>query len=126
MRPLIYPAIDPGAKLSPEVFAKKLSTVCYNLQYAETIETPTGRACIGVAPVLLPYLRPGLAKHGDAVVHIYQVQFRISPDPTAKRGAVVDTDAQRGAAKYTSETIDVNGRPFTLIVPDESVSDPSL
>jgi hypothetical protein len=24
------------------------------------------------------------------------------------------------------ETIDVNGRPFTLIVPDESVSDPTL
>jgi hypothetical protein len=68
---------------------------------------------------------------------------------------VVDTSAQRGAAKHGSEivartgnshnmigalgdakilpgiitgceTIDAKGRPFTLIVPDESVSDPNL
>ena len=68
---------------------------------------------------------------------------------------MVDTGAQRGAAKHASEivartgnshntigalgdakilpgiimgceTIDAKGRPFTLIVPDESVSDPTL
>ncbi len=68
---------------------------------------------------------------------------------------MVDTDVQRGAAKHLSEivaqtgnnhkmigalghaktlsgiimgceTVDVNGLPFTLVVPDESVSDPTL
>jgi hypothetical protein len=97
--------------------------------------------------VLPPYLRPGLAKHGDSVIHLYQVQCRVLPDPTSDKGAVVDTVDQRGAAKYLSEiaahtsnhhkmigtlghaktlsgitmgckTIDVNGRPLTLIVPD--------
>jgi hypothetical protein len=72
-----------------------------------------------------------------------------------EKGPVVDTGAQRGAAKYASEimastgnshnmigalgdaktlpgiimgceTIDIKGRPFTLIIPDESVSDPTL
>jgi hypothetical protein len=72
-----------------------------------------------------------------------------------EKGPVVDTGAQRGAAKYASEivartgnshnmigalgdaktlpgiimgceTIDIKGLPFTLIIPDESVSDPTL
>jgi len=37
------------------------------------------------------------------VIHIYQVQCRIFPDPASDKGAVVDTGAQRGAAKYLSE-----------------------
>jgi hypothetical protein len=111
-------------------------------------------ACIAVAPVLPQYLRLDLAKHGDKVIHVYQVQCRILQDHS-DRGAVEDTGAQRGAAKYLSEivaqtgnnhkmigtlghaktlpsiimgceTVDVNGRPFTLVVPDESVSDPTL
>jgi hypothetical protein len=140
-------------ELSPEVFPKFLGTVCYDLSHDS--ETPTVHACIAVAPVLPPYLRPGLAKHGDWVVHIYKTQCRILPDCNSEKGPVVDTGAQRGAAKHASEivartgnshnmigalgdakilpgiimgceTIDANGRPFTLIVPDESVSDPTL
>ena len=89
------------------------------------------------------------------MIHLYQAQCRILPDLASDKGAVVDTGAQRGAAKYSSEiiastgknhkmigalghaktlpgiimgceTVDVNGRPFTLVVPDESVSDPTL
>jgi hypothetical protein len=140
-------------ELSPEVLPKFLGTVCYDLSHDS--ETPTECTCIAVAPVLPPYLRPGLAKHGDWVVHIYKTQFRILPDCNSEKGPVVDTGAQRGAAKHASEivartgnrhnmigalgdaqilpgiimgceTIDANGRSFTLIVPDESVSDPTL
>jgi hypothetical protein len=140
-------------ELSPEVFPKFLVTVCYDLSHDS--ETPTERACIAVATVLPPYLRWGLAKHGDWVVHIYKTQCRILPDCNSEKGPVVDTDAQRGAAKHASEivartgnihnmigalgdakilpeismgceTIDAKGRPFTPIVPDESVSDPTL
>jgi hypothetical protein len=96
-----------------------------------------------------------LAKHGEKVIHLYQAQCRILPDLASDKGAVVDTGAHRGAAKYSSEiiastgknhkmigalghaktlpgiimgceTVDVNGLPFTLVVPDESVSDPTL
>jgi hypothetical protein len=70
-----------------------------------------------------------------------------------EKGPVVDTGAQRGAARYASEivartgnihnligalgdaktlpiimgceTINIKGLPFTLIIPDESVSDPT-
>jgi hypothetical protein len=48
-------------------------------------DTSTERACITVAPVLPPYLRTGLAKHGDSMVHIYNTQFRIMPDRTSKK-----------------------------------------
>jgi hypothetical protein len=66
--------------------------------------TPSQHA-FAIAPVLPPYLRPGLAKYGDSVIHLYQVQFRILQDPTSDKGAVVDTGAQRGAAKYFSEIV---------------------
>jgi hypothetical protein len=126
-------------------------------------DTSTEHACITVTPVLPPYLRTGLPKHGDSMVHIYNTQFRIMPDRASKKrltqlvekGPVVDTGAQRGAVKYASEivartgnsynmigalgdaktlpgiimgceTIDIKGLPFTLIIPDESVSDPTL
>jgi hypothetical protein len=100
-------------------------------------------------------MRPGLARHGETVVHIYKTQCRIMPNCCSEKGPVVYTGAQRGAAKHPSEiathtgnshnmigalgdakilpgiimgceTIDTNGRPFTLIVPDELVSDPTL
>ena len=77
-----------NSELSPEVFPKFLGTVCY--EFSHDHETPTERACIAVAPVIPPYLHPGLAKHGDTVVHIYQAQCRIIPDPTLEKGAVVD------------------------------------
>jgi hypothetical protein len=48
-------------------------------------DTSTERTCITVAPVLPPYLRTGLAKHGDSMVHIYNTQFRIMPDRASKK-----------------------------------------
>ena len=116
-------------------------------------------ARITVAPILPQFLRAGLATYKDNVIHLYQAQCRVQPAPDAKdavsQGAVVDTGAQRGAAKRKSEilkytgnthkmvgalgkpvhmrgiimgceTIDTMGKPLTLIVPDESVSDASL
>jgi len=116
-------------------------------------------ARISVAPILPQFLREGLATYQNTVVHLYKAQCRVQPAPdptdTAGKGAVVDTGAQRGAAKRKSEivkytgnthkmvgalgepvlmhgiimgceTIDITGRPLTLIVPDESVSDASL
>jgi hypothetical protein len=113
-------------------------------------------ARITVAPILPQYLREGLATYQDNVVHLCQTQCRVQPSSdAASQGAVVDTGAQRGAAKRKSEivkytgnthkmvgalgkpvhmrgiimgceTMDVTGRPLTLIVPDESVSDASL
>jgi hypothetical protein len=136
-----------------EVFPKFLGTICYDLSHDS--ETPIEHACITVAPVLPPFMRPGLARYGETVVHIYKTQCRIMPNYSSEKGPVVDTGAQRGAAKHPSEivtytgnshniigalgdakilpgivmgceTIDANGRLFTLLVPDESVSDPNL
>jgi hypothetical protein len=135
------------------VFPKFLGTICYDLSHNQ--ETPIEHACIAVAPVLPPFMRPGLAQYGKSIVHIYKTQCRIIPSYSPTKGPVVDTGAQRGAAKHPSEivtytgnnhnivgalgnakilpgvvmgceTIDANGRPFTLIVPEESVSDPNL
>jgi hypothetical protein len=154
LSPLASPNLLPSnLELSPEVFPKFLGTVCYELSH--DLETPIEHACITVAPVLPPFMRPGLARHGETVVHIYKTQCRIMPNYSSEKGPVVDTGAQRGAAKHPSEivthtgnshnkigvlgdakilpgiimgceTIDTNGRPFTLIVPDDSVSDPTL
>ena len=145
------PLSDP--KLPSEVLPKFLGTICYDLPHNP--ETPIAHACIAVAPVLPPFMRPGLAQYGKSIVHIYKTQCRIIPSYSPTKGPVVDTGAQRGAAKHPSEivtytgnnhnivgalgnakilpgvvmgceTIDANGRPFTLIVPEESVSDPNL
>jgi hypothetical protein len=56
--PSILPLSNP--ELSPEVLPKFLGTVCHDLSHDS--ETPTECTCIAVAPVLPPYLRPGLAK----------------------------------------------------------------
>jgi hypothetical protein len=125
-KPSLCPKGDPAAQkehadrkternnpdLSPEVFPKFLGTVVYDLPHAD--EPSAERACIVVAPVLPPYLRPGLAKHGDKVIHIYQVQCRILPDHSDK-GAVVDTGAQRGAAKHLSEIVAQTGNNHKMI-----------
>ena len=108
---------------------------------------------ITVAPALPPYLRAGLVQYNDLVVHLYNTQCTVQPSTAA--GAVVDTGAQRGAAKYKSEIVtytgkshsmvgalgttksmpgivmgcetrDITGKVLTIIVPDESVSDASL
>jgi hypothetical protein len=155
---LLSPLASPNSFLSNpelplEVFPKFLGTICYDLSHDS--ETPIEHACITVAPVLPPFMRPGLARYGETVVHIYKTQCRIMPNYSSEKGPVVDTGAQRGAAKHPSEivtytgnshniigalgdakilpgivmgceTIDANGRLFTLLVPDESVSDPNL
>jgi hypothetical protein len=155
---LLSPLASPNSFLSNpelplEVFPKFLGTICYDLSHDSG--TPIEHACITVAPVLPPFMRPGLARYGETVVHIYKTQCRIMPNYSSEKGPVVDTGAQRGAAKHPSEivtytgnshniigalgdakilpgivmgceTIDANGRPFTLLVPDESVSDPNL
>jgi hypothetical protein len=142
-----------NSELSPETFPTFLGTVCYDL--AHDSDMPIERACIAVAPVLPPFMHPGLARHGNTVVHLYKTQCQIMPHDRTKKGPVVDTGAQRGAAKHPSEivnhtgnshnmigalgnakilpgiimgceTIDINGQPFTLIVPNESVCDPTL
>ena len=66
-------------ELSPEVFPKFLGTVCYNLSH--NLETPTGRTCIAaaVAPVLPPFLRPGLAQHGETVKRSISPKKSVSP-----------------------------------------------
>ena len=108
---------------------------------------------ITVAPALPPYLRAGLVQYNDLVVHLYNTQCTVQPSTAA--GAVVDTGAQRGAAKYKSEIVsytgkshsmvgalgttksmpgivmgcetrDITGKVLTIIVPDESVNDASL
>ena len=48
-------------------------------------DTSSELACITVVSVLPPYLRTGLAKHGDSMVHIYNTQFRIMPDIAFKK-----------------------------------------
>ena len=87
------------------------------------------------------------------LVHLYQVQCRVTP--ASHTGAVMDTGAQIGAAKSADEVIsesgkqqtivsatgnsatmrdvvmgcktkDILGRPITLLIPSESVSDSSL
>ena len=155
---LLSPLASPNSlfsdpELPSEVFPKFLGTICYDLPHNP--ETPIAHACIAVAPVLPPFMRPGLAQYGKSIVHIYKTQCRIIPSYSPTKGPVVDTGAQRGAAKHPSEivtytgnnhnivgalgnakilpgvvmgceTIDANGRPFTLIVPEESVSDPNL
>jgi hypothetical protein len=155
---LLSPPASPNSLLSDpelpsEMFPKFLGTICYDLP--QNPETPIEHACIAVAPVLPPFMRPGLAQYGESIVHIYKTQCRIMPNYSPTKGPVVDTGAQRGAAKHPSEiltytgnnhnivgalgnakilpgivmgceTIDTNGRPFTLIVPDDSVSDPNL
>ena len=96
-------------------------------------DTSTERACISVAPVLPPYLRTGLAKHGDSMVHIYNTQFRIMPDRASKKrlaqlvekGPVVDTGTQRGAAKYASEIVARTGcHLHSLSLTNPSVTQP--
>ena len=89
-------------------------------------------------------------EHGDSIVHMYPLQCALkNPDV----GAVLDTGAQRSAAKYPAEilehthtshamqgafwrpttikgilmgcsTMDIQGIPLTLVIPDESVCDP--
>jgi len=49
------------------------------------------------------------------VIHLYQAQCRILPDLASDKGAVVDTGAQRGAAKYSSEIIASTGRNHKMI-----------
>ena len=122
-----------------------LGTIDYRYDLPHVDEPLAERTCITVAPVLPPYLRLGLAKRGEKVIHLYQAQCRILPDLASDKGSVVDTGAQRGAVKYSSEiiastgrnhkmigalghaktlpgiimgceTVDVNGRPFTLVV----------
>jgi hypothetical protein len=91
-------------------------------------------------------------EHADSIVHMYPLQCALkNPDV----GAVLDTGAQRSAAKYPAEilehthtshamqgafgrpttmkgilmgcsTVDIQGIPLTLVIPDESVSDPLL
>ena len=160
----------------PHSSAPMLGTIYYETSTAASVQAstqaslpPTDKANplpgtkriarIMVAPILPQFLREGLATYQDTVVHLYQAQCRVQPSSDAAdaagQGAVVDTGAQRGAAKRKSEivkytgnthkmvgalgkpvhmhgiimgceTIDVTGRPLTLIVPDESVSDASL
>jgi hypothetical protein len=91
-------------------------------------------------------------EHGDSIVHMYPLQCALkNPDV----GAVLDTGAQLSAAKYPAEilehthtshamqgafgrpttmkgilmgcsTVDIQGMPLTLVIPDESVCDPLL
>ena len=90
--------------------------------------------------------------HNNSIVHLFRQQCQIArPSP----GAVVDTGAERSASNNSAEilqlsgkshkvkgvvgearnmrgilmgceTVDYHGQPVTLIVPDESVHDPSL
>ena len=91
-------------------------------------------------------------EHGDSIVHMYPLQCTLrKPDI----GAVLDTGAQRSAAKCPAEilahthsshtmqgafgkpttmkgilmgcaTVDIEGTPLTIVIPDESVFDPLL
>ena len=92
-------------ELSPDVLPRILGTVCYDLPIDS--QTPIERACITVALVLPPFIRPGLARHGEAIVHIYKTQCRILPNSSSGKGPVIDTGAQRGAAKHSCDDDDV-------------------
>ena len=76
-------------------------------------------ARITVAPILPQFLREGLATYQDTVVHLYQAQCRVQPAPdtadAAGQGAVVDTGAQRGAAKRKSEIVKYTGNTHKMV-----------
>ena len=122
------------------MFPEFLGTVVYDLPHAD--EPSAERVCIAEAPVLPPYLRPGLAKHGDKVIHIsntprdsnkHTVQCRAKylSEIVAQTGNNHKMIGALGHAKTLpgiimgceTVAVDVNGRPFTLVVPDESVSE---
>ena len=91
-------------------------------------------------------------EHGDSIVHMYPFQCTLRKPAV---GAVLDTGAQRSAAKCPAEiiehthtshtmqgafgkpttmkgilmgcaTVDIKGIPLTIVIPDESVFDPLL
>ena len=49
------------------------------------------------------------------MIHLFQAQCRILPDLASDKGAVVDTGAQRGDVKYSSEIIASTGRNHKMI-----------
>jgi len=92
--------------------------------------------------------------HGNSIVHMYPIQCVLN-NSTPDIGAVLDTGAQRSAAKHPEKilrhansshtmqgafgrpttmkgilmgcsTVGIQGLPLTLVIPDESVSDPLL
>jgi hypothetical protein len=79
---LLSPLASPNSLLSDpalpsEVFPKFLGTICYDLSHNP--ETPIEHAWIAVAPVLPPFMRPGLARYGESIVHIYIRSVGASP-----------------------------------------------
>ena len=109
----------------------------------------TTREALASDTELLTFRSP---EHGDSIVHMYPLQCTLR---NIDIGAVLDTGAQRSAAKYSEEilepthsshtmqgafgkpttmkgilmgcaTVDIKGIPLTIVIPDESVFDPLL